>query len=236
MVAVLIVVLVLLGLLIVGIYWRNARHAAARRAIDLGLVSAAAEDDIKEFAHELAELRDAPAIGMLSAGTQREYDSARESLDAAATLLAKASGPAEIRRVTECLERGRYSVMCVRARLSGKQLPARRPPCFFNPQHGPSAGDVDWAPPGSQPRPLPACADDALHVAVGAPPDIRTVLVGTGTLSVEYWRAGSAFAGYVTGYFGAYAAGGALPGLLTAVMDGANGDPSVSPGTARGNG
>lgn len=222
MVAVLIVVLVLVGLFVLGIFARRAKRTT-HRAVDLGLVSAAADDDIKEFARELAELRRAPAIEMLSDGTRREYDKARESLDAAAAMLAKATGPAEIRNVTECLERGRYSVVCVHARLTGRRLPPRRPPCFFNPQHGPSTRDVDWAPPGGQPRPIPSCRDDADHVEVGAEPDVRTVLVGTGALSVEYWRAGSAFAGYVTGYFGAYAKGGRLPDLLTAAMNGGPG-------------
>lgn len=226
MVVVLVVVLVLLGLLVLGIYVQNARQAGARRALDLAMVSAAADDDIREFAGELAELRAAPAIGALTSGTQREYDRALAALDAAGTALAKATRPIEIGQVTQSLERGRYSIGCVRARLSGHELPSRRPPCFFNPQHGPSRQDVDWAPRGEQPRPLPACAGDAEHVAVGADPDIRKVAIGTGAFAVEYWRAGNAFAGYVHGYFGSFVSGGLLPSALTTAMQGAADDES----------
>lgn len=221
MVVVLIVVLVLLGLLVLGIYVHNARQASTRRALDLGLASAAADDDIKNFANALGELKVAPAMGSLTSGTQREYERALESLDTAGMALAKASRPLEIGPVTEALERGQYAAACVRARLSGHGLPSRRPPCFFNPQHGPSNQDVDWAPRGEEPRPLPACAEDAERLAVGNEPDIRQVIVGTGAITVDYWRAGEAFAGYVYGYFGSFAAGGRLPGPLTAAMQGA---------------
>ena len=32
--------------------------------------------------------------------------------------------------------------------LDGRKPPERRPPCFFDPRHGPSSRDVEWAPPG----------------------------------------------------------------------------------------
>lgn len=221
MVVVLIVVLALLVLLVLGIYAHNARQASTRRALDLGLASAAADEDVKHFANDLAELKTAPAMGSLTSGTQREYERALESLDTAGIALAKADNSLDIGQVTEALERGGYAAACVRARLSGRQLPSRRPPCFFNPQHGPSNQDVDWAPRGEEPRPLPSCADDAERVAVGAEPDIRKVIVGNGTYTVDYWRAGTAFAGYVHGYFGGFAASGRLPGPLSAAMQAA---------------
>ena len=80
---------------------------------------------------------------------------------------------------------------CVRARVAGEPLPTRRPPCFFNPAHGPSTTDIEWAPPGGQPRQVPVCAADADRVAQGAEPDVRTVPQGAGR--VPYWQGGPAY-------------------------------------------
>ena len=41
----------------------------------------------------------------------------------------------------------RYHRAAVLAVIAGDPLPERREPCFFNPQHGPSMQDVEWAPP-----------------------------------------------------------------------------------------
>ena len=94
------------------------------------------------------------------------------------------AAPDDIRGITGILEDGRYAVACVQARLAGKPVPARLPPCFFNPQHGPSSENVDWAPPGGVPRSVPACPADAERVREGAEPDMRKVPVGAGRAPV----------------------------------------------------
>ncbi|MEU1307105.1 hypothetical protein ABZ443_46500, partial [Streptomyces shenzhenensis] len=43
---------------------------------------------------------------------------------------------------------GRASLAQLSARRAGRPLPARRPPCFFDPRHGPSVTDAGWTPPG----------------------------------------------------------------------------------------
>ena len=95
--------------------------------------------------------------------------------------------PDQIKHVTEILEDGRYAVACVKARIAGEPLPVKRPPCFFNPAHGPSSQDVEWAPPGGVLRSVPACPADAERVLAGADPYIRTVQVGA--QRVPYWEA-----------------------------------------------
>jgi hypothetical protein len=82
-------------------------------------------------------------------------------------------------------------------------VPERRPACFFDPRHGPSVRDVEWAPPGGQQRSVPACAACALRVEEGEEPQSRQVLVGGA--ATPYWAAGPAFGGYFGGFF---------PGLL----------------------
>jgi hypothetical protein len=89
------------------------------------------------------------------------------------------------------------------SRLEGKEPPERRPACFFDPRHGPSVRDVEWAPPGGQPRAVPACAADATRIEQGEEPESRQVLVG-GRAS-PYWAAGPMYGGYFGGFF---------PGLL----------------------
>jgi hypothetical protein len=146
------------------------------------------------------------------------YESAKESLE----LVRR---PDEIKHVTEALEDGRYAAACVMARAENRPLPTRRPPCFFNPAHGPSTTDIEWAPAGGQQRQIPVCAADADRVSQGAEPDIRTVRQGAGR--VPYWQGGPAYSPYASGYFGGYAMSGLLPGFLLGSMLGGwdGGDP-----------
>ena len=115
--------------------------------------------------------------------------------------------------MTEALEDGRYAVACVRARVAGEPLPVRRPPCFFNPAHGPSTTDIEWAPPGGQPRQVPVCAADADRRRpgrrAGHPHRASRASAGCPT-----GRAGRRTRPGRSGYFGGYAASGLLPGFL----------------------
>ena len=102
-----------------------------------------------------------------------------------------------------------------KALAEGRTPPERRPPCFFDPRHGPSTRDVEWAPPYGEPRLVPACEADALRVEEGMEPAAREVLVGGSR--VPYWNAGPAYAPFAGGYFGGFG-GGLLPGLLVGSM------------------
>ena len=95
-----------------------------------------------------------------------------------------------------------------KAELAGGEAPERRPPCFFDPRHGPSVDDVEWAPPGGEPRPVPVCAADLQRIRDGIEPDSRQVPYG-GQM-VPYWAAGPAYMPWAGGFFG----GGLLPGLF----------------------
>ena len=98
-----------------------------------------------------------------------------------------------------------------KAVLDGKPPPERRPPCFFDPRHGPSTEDVEWAPPGGTARPVPACAADALRVKEGFEPHGRQVTVdGRPT---DYWNAPRHYGPWAGGYFNGFG-GGLLSTLL----------------------
>src|SRR5918999_5007319 len=120
--------------------------------------------------------------------------------------------PEEIKHVTEILEDGRYAIACVKARVAGDPLPAKRPPCFFNPAHGPSSQNVSWAPPGGVARDVPACPADAERVLAGADPYIRTVQ--RGAQRVPYWEGGPAYAPWAQGYYNRWSGSDMLSGML----------------------
>lgn len=159
----------------------------------------AADEDVTRFGEELQRL-DADVRGFpLDEAMQQDYQRALDAYDNAKMSLDAVREPSEIRHVTEILEDGRYAIACVKARVKGEPLPQKRPPCFFNPAHGPSTQNVDWAPPGGSVRSVPACAADAERVLAGADPYIRTVPMGA--QRVPYWQGGQAYAPWAQGYY-----------------------------------
>jgi hypothetical protein len=135
--------------------------------------------------------------------------------------------PAELAPVAEALEEGRWAMASAKARFAGEQPPERRPPCFFDPRHGPSTRDVMWSPPYGEERSVPACEADAQRVERGDDPQAREVTWGG--QRVPYWQAGPAYAPFAGGFFGGFG-GGLLPGILIgSVLGGA-----MSPGMAYG--
>jgi type II secretory pathway pseudopilin PulG len=194
---------------------RDRRGREAQAAEQLAAVRRAADEDVTVFGEELQQLGHDLAGRELDAGAQADYQRALDSYEDAKESVQAVQQPEEVRHVTEILEDGRYAMACVQARVDDKPLPDRRPPCFFNPQHGPSVTDVVWAPPGGAQRDVPACALDAERVNAGADPDARQVMVGP--RRVPYWQAGPAFAPWTAGYFGAF---NILPALLVGTLVG----------------
>jgi hypothetical protein len=225
-----ILLVVVVFLVIRSVQSRNRQaRAQAADAEALRSVMTVAEEDVTRLGEDVARL-DIDTTGQdLDEAARQDYRRALDAYDAAKASLGRVTKPDDIREVTGILEDGRYAIASLRARLAGEPLPARRPPCFFNPQHGPSSEDVEWAPPGGAARPVPACAADAERVRAGAEPDVRKVAVGAGRR--PYWEAGRGYGGYAQGYFSPYANSGLLPGvLLGAVLFGGfggwNGDGS----------
>ncbi len=204
---------------------RQRQELESRDTADLAAASKVADEDVTRFGEELQRLDSDLLLTELDEPTRQDYQRALGSYESAKSSLEAVTRSEEIRHVTEALEDGRYAVACVLARTRGEALPTRRPPCFFNPAHGPSTTDVDWAPAGGQPRQVPVCAADADRLVHGAEPDIRTVPQGAGR--VPYWQGGPAYSSYAGGYFGGYAMSGLLPAfmlgsLLSADWDGSD--------------
>lgn len=189
----------------------------------LSAVKTAAEEDITVLGEELQRLDNDVAGHDLDEGARADYQRALDAYEAAKESLSKVFTPAEIANVTQILDDGRYAIACVRARVAGEPIPPRRPPCFFNPQHGLSVRDVKWAPSGGVERDVPACALDAGRVEAGGDPDARQVMLGA--RRVPYWEAGSAYVPFAAGYFGAFGLMnvlfmGTMMGAFFAGMDG----------------
>jgi hypothetical protein len=218
------------------------RELEQRNAADLAAVRKVADEDVTRFGEELQRLDTDMLVTPLDEAMRQDYQRALDSYEAAKETLRQAGKPDDIKHVTEALEDGRYAVACVLARKNGQPLPVRRPPCFFNPAHGPSTTDIEWAPAAGIPRKVPVCAADADRVEQGAEPDIRTVQQGYGR--VPYWQAGPAYSPWASGYFGAYALSGLLPSfmlmtLLSPTWDGGTvegGDTDFGAGEAGGEG
>ena len=176
-------------LLVIGaavyLYQRQAsatreRALGERREADLAAVRKVAEEDVTRFGEELQRLDTEVLTTSLDEAARQDYQRALDSYESAKESLGLVTRSDEITHVTQQLEDGRYAAACVLARAEGRPLPTRRPPCFFNPAHGPSTTDIQWAPAGGQQRQIPVCAADADRVAQGAEPDIRTVRQGAG--------------------------------------------------------
>lgn len=172
------------------------------------------EEDLGVFGVEMMGLDLSNVPDDTAEEMRRHYDRAMENYEAAKHQLYTLIDPADISSVTEHLEYGQYALACVRACLAGEPMPARRPPCFFNPQHGTATDDVDWALPDAAPTAVPVCAADARRVRAGEDPATRTVALHGG--AVPYWDAGPAFRPYAMGYFNAYA--GQLPAFFVMSM------------------
>ena len=165
------------------------------------------------------------------AEAREHYGRAVDAYDRADTAWERARTPGDLEPVGSALEEGRWAMEATRAVLAGRPVPERRPPCFFDPRHGPSSRDVEWAPEYGEPRLVPACEADAQRVEQGEDPEAREMLVGG--RRVPYWNAGPMYAPFAGGFFG----GGLLPGLMIGTMMGSAmgwGFPGVAYGAGDG--
>jgi hypothetical protein len=146
---------------------------------------------------------------------REDYARALEAYDRANTGWERARHPDDLEPVAAALEEGRYAMASAKARMEGRTPPERRPPCFFDPRHGPSEREVEWAPDGGAPRLVPACAADAARVERGEDPEAREVTVGG--RHVPYWDAGPMYAPFAGGFFGGVG-GGLFGGLIAGTL------------------
>ncbi|MFJ2306791.1 hypothetical protein [Streptomyces sp. NPDC087787] len=189
---------------------RSRREAEQRAALEK--LRVVVDEDITAFGEELDRLDFHPAEAGADDAMRADYERALDAYEQAKQYMAAARRPEDVRAVTQALEDGRFSLAQLAARREGRPLPERRPPCFFDPRHGPSVTDATWRPTGGSPREVPVCAADQARLADGRDPRVREVDTEWGRR--PYWDAGPAYGPWAGGYFG----GGLLPGLLVGTL------------------
>lgn len=191
---------------------RNRRRHEEEQRAALEKLRVVVDEDITAFGEELDRLDFHPGEPGADDAMRGDYERALDAYEQSKSYMAAAQRPEDVRAVTQAVEDGRFALARLDARREGRPLPERRPPCFFDPRHGPSVADVPWTPPSGAEREVPVCAADRERLASGAEPVVREVDTEYGRR--PYWEAGPAYGPWAGGYFG----GGLLPGLLVGTM------------------
>jgi hypothetical protein len=183
-----------------------------RREREWDEVRQSAQDDLVGLGDDIRSLDVDIQMPGVTADAKQRYEQALQAYERASQTFDHAKRPEDLAPVSETLEEGRFAMACSKALLEGRPEPEHKPPCFFDPRHGPSTQEVEWAPPGGAPRPVPACAADAVRLKDGFEPHGRQVMVdGRPT---NYWNAPRHYGPYAGGYFNGFGGGGLLPALL----------------------
>ncbi|MGI5378432.1 hypothetical protein ACQEV2_30110 [Streptomyces sp. CA-251387] len=191
---------------------RNRRRHEQEQRAALEKLRVVVDEDITAFGEELDRLDFHPAEPGADDAMRADYERALDTYEKAKRLMDGARKPEDVKAVTQALADGRFSLTQLAARRDHRPLPERRPPCFFDPRHGPAVADETWTPPGGAAREVPVCAADQTRLAAGRDPVVREVDTEHGRR--PYWEAGPAYGPWAGGYFG----GGILPGLLIGTM------------------
>jgi uncharacterized membrane protein YgcG len=191
-----------LGFFLIG------RPIRRRRAQELQEAKAAAQDDLIALGTQVtgdnagASARDNPEAAEEQAAALSAYERGTAALDSARRVR-------DMGAVSRAIAEGQYRLACAEALAAGQPKPGRRASCFFDPRHGMSVSDVDWAPAdGGPPRSVPACSACAHQMERGIEPDMRTVQAGGSRVSYVN-------AGFAPGYWGGFGFG---PGLFTGFL------------------
>jgi hypothetical protein len=176
-----------------------------RRAYELAEVKKAARQDLVALAEDVTELE---AEVDRNPDAKRSYGHAMEAYQRADDSFDRARSTQDLAKVSSALAEARFEMENAKAQLEGRPLPDPRPPCFFDPRHGPSTRDVWWEPPYGRAVMVPACEADAQRVQAGVEPEAREVEVDGRRR--PYWDAPAYYGPWAGGFYG----GGLLPGLL----------------------
>ncbi len=158
-----------------------------------GQVTRFATHDVNALTEQIRRVGDRP-----EAADDMAY--ARQCEARANAALDSARKPSDLQAVSASVAEGFYAVQCAQAKIDGQELPSKRPACYFDPAHGLSTTDVNWAPSGEDPATVPACARCAAAVAHNADPTPRMVTIGG--MSMPHWRAPEYYDAWAEGFFG----------------------------------
>ncbi len=171
-----------------------------------------AEEDVTQLGQQIAGT---PVPASLEPEAAHDFDDALASYERAKEALAASAHPDDLQWVSKSLDDGRFALAKLDARREGRDLPSRRPPCFFDQRHGLSVSDAQWAPAGGAMRDVPVCAACGARIADGLDPEAR--LVPTAAGDRPYYDAGPEYAPWARGWYagsGAYMMSNVLMGTM----------------------
>jgi hypothetical protein len=142
------------------------------------------------------------------------YAEAQKAQQRAEHQLKRAKHPEQLAAISELLEVGRYQLAAASALMHGQALPERRPPCFFDPRHGPSVTAVNWAPDGGKPRLVPVCAADAKLIKDSSEPEARRVRRLHDDDQWYWWNLPGYYGPWAGGYYQSFGGGNLFNDLL----------------------
>ena len=210
--------LIILGVLAAAVGALSLASKRRRRkaeAAELVEVKENVRDDLVALGDDIRALDIDMELDTTPQPAKEAYAVALAAYERAETGWERARRAEDLEPVGASLEEGRYAMLSAKAVMEGREPPERRPPCFFDPRHGPSDRDVEWSPPFGETRLVPACEADAQRVERGDEPATRELVVGGSRM--PYYNAGAAYAPFTGGYYGGFG-GGLLPGLLMGSM------------------
>lgn len=195
----------------------KAPAGARRRNDDLAArrwqsVRRVAEEDVTQLGQQIAAT---PVPQSMEADAARDFEDALAAYERAKEALASAAHPDDLQWVSRSLDDGRFALARLEARAAGRELPTRRPPCFFDQRHGLSVADAQWAPRGGALRDVPVCAACQARIADGLDPETRMVETASGRR--PYYDAGPEFGPWARGWYaasGTYMLGNMLIGTM----------------------
>ncbi|MDQ3993833.1 MAG: hypothetical protein M3265_03445 [Actinomycetota bacterium] len=198
----------------IGFFLFRRQRRRQQLDADFAEVKATAQEDLLALADDIRGLDLDVEMPGVDEQAKADYGRAVVMYERADGVLDRARRPEDLETFSAAIEEGRWAMASAKARLEGREPPGRRPPCFFDPRHGPSDRDVEWSPPWGEPRLVPACEADAQMVERGLEPRAREVTVGGER--TPYWNAGPAYAPWAGGFFSPF--GGLFPGILIGSM------------------
>lgn len=152
---------------------RRARQERAQLALaQFRLGTRRAREDLTVLAQRLD---DSPP--WMDGEASTEWKRAAGLYAAARAALRETASVADVLAVHTTLHAAWFHLARADALAYDEEPPSRSEPCYFNPQHGPAAADVAWAPPGRRPGLIPVCRADAERIAAGLAPMFRRMLV-----------------------------------------------------------
>lgn len=195
-------VIVGLGVFVLGGAMFGRRRRSSHDLDDLRPIRATIDEDIASYGAALGRLDAHHRVSAADRTGTADFGRAHGAYERAKQAAKLVRHVRDARSVTAALEEGWYALACAHAHRTGQPTPERRPPCLFDPRHGPAAAQVAWLPADAEVRAVPACRADAARLAAGHAPQARIVRFAHGRR--PYWEAGPSYAPWAEGWYDAH--------------------------------